>query len=317
MKKIMFLAVFLFGIMLIAPLSVLGEMGEVLSASAKLQVVKNETKGVFKVMNTEDGKVTEMPVEDYIIGVVSAEMPALYEEEALKAQAVAAFTFASQRKNENASKEYDITNNHTVDQSFITKEEMKKKWGEDYETHYEKIKTAVKAVSGYMVCFDKKPIVAVYHAISSGKTEDSKDIWGDEFPYLKPVLSEGDKLNKDYLSEVLFTPEEIRNKLSTDAEFSGDESGYFGKPTRTDSGVVKEIAVCGKKLTGARIRTLLDLRSSNFSIEFKEGKYCFSVLGYGHGVGMSQSGANYMAKQGSNFKEILTHYYTGCEVLKK
>lgn len=317
MKKIMFLAVFLFGIMLIAPLSVLGEMGEVISASAKTEVQKNENKGVFKVMNTEDGKITEISVEDYIIGVVSAEMPALYEEEALKAQAVAAFTFASQRKNENASKEYDITNNHTVDQSFINKEEMKKKWGEEYDTYYEKIKKAVQAVSGYMVCFDKKPIVAVYHAISSGKTEDSKDIWGDEFPYLKPVSSEGDKLHKDYLSEVSFTAEEIRNKLSTETEFSGDESGYFGETKRTDSGVIKEISVCGKKLTGARIRTLLDLRSSNFSIEFKDGKYCFSVFGYGHGVGMSQNGANYMAKQGSDFKEILTHYYTGCSVLKK
>lgn len=317
MKKIMFLAVFLFGIMLIAPLSVLGEMGEVISASAKAEVQKNENKGVFKVMNTEDGKITEISVEDYIIGVVSAEMPALYEEEALKAQAVAAFTFASQRKNENASKEYDITNNHTVDQSFINKEEMKKKWGEEYDTYYEKIKKAVQAVSGYMVCFDKKPIVAVYHAISSGKTEDSKDIWGDEFPYLKPVSSEGDKLHKDYLSEVSFTAEEIRNKLSTETEFSGDESGYFGETKRTDSGVIKEISVCGKKLTGARIRTLLDLRSSNFSIEFKDGKYCFSVFGYGHGVGMSQNGANYMAKQGSDFKEILTHYYTGCSVLKK
>ena len=317
MKKIMFLAVFLFGIMLIAPLSVLGEMGEVISASAKTEVQKNENKGVFKVMNTEDGKITEISVEDYIIGVVSAEMPALYEEEALKAQAVAAFTFASQRKNENASKEYDITNNHTIDQSFINKEEMKEKWGEEYDTYYEKIKKAVQAVSGYMVCFDKKPIVAVYHAISSGKTEDSKDIWGDEFPYLKPVSSEGDKLHKDYLSEVSFTAEEIRNKLSTETEFSGDESGYFGEIKRTDSGVIKEISVCGKKLTGARIRTLLDLRSSNFSIEFKDGKYCFSVFGYGHGVGMSQNGANYMAKQGSNFKEILTHYYTGCSVLKK
>ena len=317
MKKIMFLAVFLFGIMLIAPLSVLGEMGEVISASAKTEVQKNENKGVFKVMNTEDGKITEISVEDYIIGVVSAEMPALYEEEALKAQAVAAFTFASQRKNENASKEYDITNNHTVDQSFINKEEMKEKWGEEYDTYYEKIKKAVQAVSGYMVCFDKKPIVAVYHAISSGKTEDSKDIWGDEFPYLKPVSSEGDKLHKDYLSEVSFTAEEIRNKLSTETEFSGDESGYFGETKRTDSGVIKEISVCGKKLTGARIRTLLDLRSSNFSIEFKDGKYCFSVFGYGHGVGMSQNGANYMAKQGSDFKEILTHYYTGCSVLKK
>lgn len=317
MKKIMFLAVFLFGIMLIAPLSVLGEMGEVISASAKAEVQKNENKGVLKVMNTEDGKITEISVEDYIIGVVSAEMPALYEEEALKAQAVAAFTFASQRKNENASKEYDITNNHTIDQSFINKEEMKEKWGEEYDTYYEKIKKAVQAVSGYMVCFDKKPIVAVYHAISSGKTEDSKDIWGDEFPYLKPVLSEGDKLHKDYLSEVSFTAEEIRNKLSTETEFSGDESGYFGEIKRTDSGVIKEISVCGKKLTGARIRTLLDLRSSNFSIEFKDGKYCFSVFGYGHGVGMSQNGANYMAKQGSDFEEILTHYYTGCEVLKK
>ncbi len=319
MKKIMFLAVFLSAAMLLLPLGVMGGRDAVsVSATVKNEIPKaNKINGeTFLVQNTENGSITEIEAEDYIFGVVAAEMPALYEEEALKAQAVAAFTFACLRKAENSSKEYDITNNHTTDQSFITKEEALKKWGENASKYEEKIKAAIKAVSGYMITYEDKPIVAVYHAISSGKTEDAKDIWGEEFPYLKPVSSEGDKLSKDYITEAQFSAEEIKTKLSSDIEFSGEESGYFGKPTRTDSGVVKEISVCSQELKGARVRTLLDLRSSNFEVEFKDGKYIFTVYGYGHGVGMSQNGANYMAKQGSNFKEILTHYYKGCKVEK-
>lgn len=319
MKKIMFLAVFLSAAMLLLPLGVINGR-EAVSVFAAVQNEIPKAKEIesktFLVQSTENGKITEIKAEDYIFGVVAAEMPALYEEEALKAQAVAAFTFACLRKAENSSKEYDITDNHTTDQSFITKEAAKEKWGESYSKYEEKIKAAVKAVSGYMITYEDKPIVAVYHAISSGKTEDAKDIWGEEFPYLKPVSSEGDKLSKDYITEAQFSAEQIREKLSSDIEFSGEESGYFGEIKRTDSGVVKEISVCGETLTGARVRTLLDLRTSNFEVKFEDGKFIFTVYGYGHGVGMSQNGANYMAKQGSDFKEILTHYYKGCKVEK-
>ena len=167
-----------------------------------------------------------------------------------------------------------------------------------------------------MITYESKPITAVYHAISSGKTEDAKDIWGTEYPYLKPVSSEGDKLSKDYISEASFSVEELKSKLSSDAEFSSSPANFFGKISRTDSGVVKEIEVCGKALKGARIRTLLDLRSSNFEVKYEAEKFVFTVYGYGHGVGMSQNGANYMAKQGSDFKEILCHYYKDCKVEK-
>lgn len=319
MKKIMFLAVFLSAVMLLLPLGVMTERSAVLvSAAANTEIpdAKKSISETFLVCNNENGSITEMKAEDYIFGVVAAEMPALYEEEALKAQAIAAFTFACRRKAENEGKEYDITNDHTTDQSFITEEAACEKWGEKADEYTNKIKTAINEVIGYMITYDNKPIVAVYHAISSGKTEDAKDIWGEEYPYLKPVSSEGDKLAKDYITEVSFTADELKEKLASDIELSGDAANYFGEISRTDSGVVKEISVCGKTLKGARIRTLLDLRSSNFEVKFNDEKFVFSVYGYGHGVGMSQNGANYMAKQGSDFKEILTHYYKGCKVEK-
>lgn len=322
MKKTVGIAFLITIAMLLIPLSVINN-GSSISAStsaenipAKLPSAKEAASEVFRVCDAATGKVTEMDAEEYIFGVVAAEMPALYEEEALKAQAVAAYTYACCRRAENSHKSYDITTDHTTDQSFITEKAAREKWGDNADTYVNKIKKAVEDTSGYMITCNGKPITAVYHAISSGKTEDCKNVWGRELSYLKPVVSEGDRLSPDYIEETTFTIEQIKEKLAEEVELSSDAASFFGECSRTESGTVTKIKVCSESLTGARLRSLLDLRSTNFEVKYTENSFVFTTYGYGHGVGMSQYGANYMAKQGSDFKEILTHYYTGCKVEK-
>lgn len=318
MKKILCSALIILSVMLILPLAVMKKPQTAAAASAKLQIPKaaKAVSEAFRICDTETDVVTEMKTEDYIFGVLAAEMPALYEPEALKAQAVAAYTFACYRKAENSDKSYDLTTDHTTDQSFITEEKARERWGEKADEYCKKLKDAISETEKYMITYDGKPILAVYHAISFGKTEDCKNVWGNELAYLKPVASLGDKLSPDYISTVTVTAKQLSDKLSGECTLSGDPSGYFGKPVRTDSGTVKTVTVCGTEIKGSRIRSIFDLRSSNFEVKYSDGSFIFTVYGYGHGVGMSQYGANYMAKQGSDFREILTCYYTGCKVEK-
>ncbi len=321
MKRILSLGVITCAVMLLLPLCVMKNNSVLVSTNALQNgIISNDKTNLystsFKVLNCEDNTVTEIKTAEYIFGVVAAEMPALYETEALKAQAVAAYTFALTRKTENTEKSYDITNDHTTDQSFITKEQAREKWGSKADTYIEKIENAVADVADYVILYDDKIITSVYHAISGGKTEDSNNVWGVSLPYLKPVASEGDKLSKDYISEVELSFEEIKEKFSQTINITENTENIFKKISRTESGTVKKITVCSKELTGAEVRNILGLRSSNFDVTYDDNKYKFTVYGYGHGVGLSQNGANYMAKQGFDFKEILTHYYTDCDIKK-
>lgn len=319
MKKTLVLAILISISMLLIPLSTVKKLPKASAASTVLNEIpkaeKSEVK-TFKVYDKDNDKVTEISASDYIFGVVAAEMPALYEEEALKAQAVAAYTFACCRKAENKAKPYDITTDHTIDQSFVTKEAAKEKWGENAEIYTEKIEKIVEETSGYVITHNGNLIVSVYHAVSSGKTEDCKNVWGKELVYLKSVLSEGDKLAENYISEVTFTTDELKKKLNEEVTFTGNPENYFGDIKKTDTGYVKEIALCKENISGSKLRSILNLRSTNFTVSYDADKFTFTVLGYGHGVGMSQNGANYMAKQGSDFKEILNHYYTDCKIEK-
>jgi len=319
MRKILFVTFIISTFMLLLPLGAVNNSSKTISATTvktdEIKTSKTQSTS-FKVYDSSSNNITEMDTKDYIFGVVAAEMPALYETEALKAQAVAAYTFACCRKAENAQKDYDITTDHTTDQSFITEEQARERWGDKADEYIKKIKSAVEDTADLMITYNGKPITAVYHAISSGKTENSKDIWNYELDYLRSVSSEGDKLAPNYMSEAVFTADELKEKLADTAELSGEPTNYFGSCSRTEAGTVKKILVCQKEITGSKLRELLELRSSNFTVNYKDEKFTFTVYGYGHGVGMSQNGANYMAKQGCNFEEILTHYYTGCKVEK-
>ena len=302
--------------MLILPLSAKNSLKK-LPASAlpqqNTEQVYKETEEV-KVKLSATNEVVTMPLSDYLFGVVAAEMPALYEVEALKAQTVAAYTYFLVQKEGNADKGYDITDDYTVDQAFILAEKAREKWGGGAKNYESKIRSAVEAVLGKRVLYGGKPARTVYHAVSFGVTENATDVWGGEYPYLVSVDSSFDKLEKNFLSEKTVTAEELKAALSSLAEVKDLSTNCITDITRTAAGGVKKLKISGKEITGAELRQALELKSANFEVEFKEGKYTFSVKGYGHAVGMSQNGANYLALQGKTYEEILLHYYTGCSI---
>ena len=317
MKKIYTIAAAVLAFsMLFLPLAAGGIKGESASLPAMGDYYLSplpENHETIRVLRHESGEILEMKVEDYLFSVVAAEMPALYESEALKAQTVAAYTYAM-CKAAKSEEEYDITDDSSIDQAFITREDALAKWGEDAEIYEEKIRTAVKAVLYEKITYDGKLILAAYHAISSGRTENAVDTWGGNYAYLTSVDSSGDKLSPNYLSTAEFTADELKTKLSEFVTLSGDGSGWIGELSRTDTGTVLTAVIGGKSISGGNIRKALSLRSANFDIAFSGGKFTFTVRGYGHGIGMSQYGAHYMAMQGKTYKEILLHYYPGCEV---
>ena len=276
------------------------------------QVAKGQDR--VKVMEKETGSIAEYSLNDYLFGVVSAEMPALYENEALKAQAVAAYTYLLCKTESNVAEDYDITDDYTVDQAFITPEKAREKWENSADEYENKIRSAIDAVLYKKITYDGRPISAVYHAISGGKTENASDIWGGEYPYLVSVDSSFDKLAENYLSTATFTAEELKNALSSVAELVDTGSDCFSDIKRTASGSVMTLSVSGQTVKGSEIRKILGLKSADFDVVFVEGTYTFTVRGYGHGIGMSQNGANYMAMQGKTYEEILKHYYSGCQI---
>ncbi len=266
----------------------------------------------FRVKCGED--IITVSESEYVCGVVAAEMPALYEEEALKAQSVAAYTYAVRKRNAAKDAQYDITGDSSTDQAYIDKSARKEKWGSNFEKYEKRIASAVEAVSGEIVSYDGEPILAAYHAISAGKTEAAVNVWGSDYTYLQSVESIGDMLSDRYQTVLTFTQDKLKELLSSAVVLEGDSSGWLGEMKCSNIGTVQTVTLCGKEISGSDIRTLLSLPSSNFDVELKDGSFCFTVRGYGHGVGMSQYGANCMAQQGSDYKEILLWYYPGCEI---
>ena len=312
--------------MLLLPLSTIKNSGKItISQTVNGQTnteIKTETKTEtdsaqsFLVLNSKTNEISEISYEEYVFGVVAAEMPALYEEEALKAQSVAAYTYALRKKELNKSQKYDISNDFSIDQSYITKSEAKEKWGEKAEEYIEKIEKAVKDTAGYTVTYNGQLANTVYHALSCGKTENCKDVWGTDIEYLRSVSSDWDKQAANWKTTQKFSAEELCEKFKDYVTITETEDNIFGKSVVSENGSVKTIEILGKEIEGETVRDLLQLRSQNFKVKKTDEGYTFTVLGYGHGVGMSQYGANVMAQQGSNFKEILTHYYKGCKIEK-
>ena len=305
-------------LLLCCPLLAIEDKNEILKETSyednNILTLTEESNDSFRVLIADTGEIKNMSAEDYIFGVVAAEMPALYEKEALKAQAIAAYSFALRRRAASDNKNYDISTDFTVDQSYVSEEEIKAKWGEKAEEYSNKIRSAVKEVKGLAVCYKDEVALTPYHAISCGTTESSKDIWGGSYSYLVSVDSVWDKLAKNYLSSESFSAEEIKSKLGNGYTYKGDSSGWISVTEKTKYGSVKKVKVCGKEISGEDLRKALGLRSLNFTVEYKNSNFTFTVKGYGHGVGMSQNGADYMAKQGSDYKEILEYYYSGCKV---
>ena len=269
----------------------------------------NESKtvdlNIYINLYRKNGDVLEIELEEYIIGVVGAEMPASFNSEALKAQAIVSRTYAIKALNINKKLTDDTTT-----QNYKSNDELKKLWGNNYNTYYEKIKNAVLNTKGLYLAYNGDIIDAVYHSTSNGYTEDSVNVWGNIKPYLKSVSSEYDNTNKSFITIVYMSYDEVSNKLNN----SVNENTLFNIISRNESGRVSNIEINGNNYTGVEMRTLLGLRSADFEIEKVSGGVNITTKGYGHGVGMSQYGANGMANNGSNYRDILLHYYTGVSI---
>lgn len=281
-----------------------------------------DAAAAFRVLDSNSNQVVTIAERDFLIGTLAAEMYPTYHIEALKAQAVAAYTYYSyERTAARAEKDdpaaADFSDVPSTFPEVYNKEGLQKRWGDDFDTYYAKICEAVDAVFGKQILYEGKPIMAAYHALSFDTTEKASVVWGKELPYLQSVPCSGDKLAPAYESTVTFTAEEFSKRLNTDSrKLEGDPAGWIGSDIqRSEAGTVTAITVGGVTLTGRELRQLLDLRSACFTVDYAaDSGFTFHVKGYGHGVGLSQYGADYLARQGADWQEILKYYYTGVAI---
>ncbi|MDR3178448.1 MAG: stage II sporulation protein D [Oscillospiraceae bacterium] len=281
----------------------------------------------FLLLDKSNDEVIRVSGRDFMRGAIATEMPITFEIEALKAQAVAAFTYYTKAKIDERLKKREELKGADFEVNtkewlyWVPKKEMQKKWAESFEKYYRKLEEVVDSVFNVIIENEGKPIVATYHAISSGKTEKSSDIFGgDSLSYLKSVPSPGDILDPNYQTKKEISVEEVRSKLEEkfqDISFPKNKEDWFQIVDKTPSGTAKKIQIGNAECSGKEIRALFSLRSSNFDIESSNGRFIFIVRGYGHGVGMSQVGAQSMAKQGLDYEQILAWYYPGTVIKRK
>ena len=275
----------------------------------------------IKLLHTKTQEIEKIKLDEYLYGVVSAEMPASFEKEALKAQAVVARTYTIYKIENNEGKhgEANICDDSGCCQAWISKEDRFTKWEEaSREANWNKIVEAVESTKGKYITYEGKPINAFFHSNSGGKTETTLNVWGGSgYPYLQSVSTSGEDAYTQYKSEVTLTKEGFINKIKekySDFEIDFNDEKCISILEYTEGNRVKKIRIGNKEFSGVEIRTLIGLKSANFNIEIKGDNIYFSVVGYGHGVGMSQTGADSMAKAGKNYEEIIKHFYTGVEI---
>ena len=272
------------------------------------------SRDYFKVYDKGSEKIINVSVDDYVLGAIAAEMPSTFHREALIAQGISALSYAVFNANraEALPNGADFEVNISKRQGYVTEDRIKEFYGDSWEYHYNKIKDAAEVAKKYVMTYENEPIAAAYHAISSGDTEASENVWGEALPYLSAVPSSSDILAKDYSTTVIFSPEELKEKLSIiKPKLLPDTDTWLEIISRSSSGYVTEIRVGNQSMSGLDFRNILGLRSSAFTITRQGKAFVFTVNGYGHGVGLSQNGADYMARQGMGYKEILEHYYKG------
>ena len=276
----------------------------------------------IKLYHVDTSQVEEIALDEYLYGVVSAEMPASFEIEALKAQAVVARSYTIYKIQNNSGRHdgASICDESTCCQAWILKEDRLSKWEESSrQAYWDKIVNAVDSTKGKIVTYNGKPINAFFHSNSGGKTETTINVWGgDGYPYLQSVATSGEDSYSQYQSEVTLSKEDFINKIKdkhSDFSIDFNEENCIQILEYTEGNRVKTIKIGNLNLSGVEVRTLIGLKSANFTINIEGDNIKFSVIGYGHGVGMSQTGADSMAKQGKNYEEIIKHFYTGVEIV--
>lgn len=336
MKNYLISIVFIFISLIITPVALLSDSiatqnNTIISAEQTTTDKSDSTKNtdsdtteesVITVFLSDTKKNLTVSEFEYVCGSVAAEMPLMYHEEALKAQAIACYTNSLRLKNSKNKSELngaDISDNPATHQGYLTREERREKWGDDYQKYESKLETIVKAVEGEYLTYDGEYCLCAFSAICTGTTESAENVWGEKIPYLASVKSSGDTLSPQYSSTNTFTKSQfisIMKDLGVSINSKTNLEDIIGKSKTSKAGTVLKIEINKKSLTGEQMRSAFSLRSSAFKITATENEVIFKVSGYGHGVGMSQYGADYMARQGSTYDEILKHYYKGVNLEK-
>lgn len=269
-----------------------------------------------------DGALVNVTMAEWLPGVLAAEMPASFAPEALRAQAVAARTYIADRAANRTDRhpDADICNDPACCCAWSSEETLRENWGGDADKNMARINSAVTDTDGQYLIYEGAPIRAVFHSSSAGATEDSAALWGRALPYLVSVSSpETSDDVPNYVSTVDVSENDFRTALLEaypDCTLPEDAAAWLGETVRDDSGRVSTQELGSLTLTGAQVRSLFSLRSAAFTVEYADSVFRFTVTGYGHGVGMSQYGANAMAKSGSSYADILAHYYPGTTLVQ-
>lgn len=272
-----------------------------------------------RVFRVGTGKIDTVPLEEYVMGVVAGEMPAEFEIEALKAQAMAARTYITLRL---AKKDFkDVPKDaHVTDtvkhQVYMDDKQKRERWGSAYTWKEARIRQAIEQTAGQVLTYQNEPINATFFSTSNGYTENSEDYWETRIPYLRSVKVPWDNISPNYEETVTMTVQQMEKKLKTkiaQPAAAGDNT-WQKVLSRTAGQRVKEVKIGDKTFTGREVRTMLGLKSSHFTMSIENGKVKIRTLGYGHGVGMSQWGANGMAKEGKTAEEIVSYFYKGVQI---
>jgi len=298
--------------------AVLKQADSVPQTVSSIPVSNNEQTISVYIYNTE--KTVTLTIDDYLTGVVAAEMPALFETEALKAQAVAARTYLMHRLQYGKCGRggADICTDCKHCQAWLSVAQQQKSWGVHFDTYSKKIHDAVYSTTGQVIYYNNQPIDALYHSVSGGKTEDCAAVFSEAEPYLVSVSSPGEEGDSNYKSQNIFTPTQLVSLINNafpKAKLSAKNiSSQIKILSHDESGRVDKVKVGSDTIKATDLRLAIGLKSTNFSISYKNDNIIFDVIGYGHGVGMSQRGADVMAQQGNKYIEILEHYYPGTNV---
>lgn len=286
------------------------------SSAAEAPSADSET---FRFEDSSTGQVVELSRRDYVLGAVSAEMPVSWPDEALKAQAVAAHTYALYCRDHSAAENGAwLTADPARRQGCLTEPVLRSYWGTAYDENYARLSSLVDEVLDDLLTYENAPACTSYFAISNGRTEASENVWGSALPYLVSVDSSTDLAADNYEYTVTFSAAQVQQALAglgLTADLAAPES-WFGPAELTAAGYAKALPVCGQIVSGTALRRVLGLRSTCFTVQYQSGNFSFTTRGYGHGVGLSQWGAKAIAEQGAGYADILAHYYPGTQLLR-
>ncbi len=279
------------------------------------------TEDSFRILVGEE--VVTLSQRDFLIRTLAFEIGPAYHPEALKAQAVAAATYYGRRRAaartnpDPALKGADFASADPAFPGNYTADALKTRWGDAYEANMQTLAAAVDEVAGTTITYEGQLIDACYFAMSSGTTESAATVWGNDIPYLQAVASPGDCLANGYQTTVTLSAQQVKDALLAaypTVTFGDDPATWLAPPVCSTTGHVTSITVGGTALKGTQLRQALGLRSANFTVSYRDNQFTFTTKGYGHGVGMSQTGANYLAGQGYTYQEILQYYYKNVTV---